>query len=736
TFTVGAPLSFLDHHLKCGDSLHGERLPDVMRGIEALGMLFQRGELTRLEIAAKSLAQVADLTDVDIAEARLSKQLADEAAEQVAPIHVLLDFWRALRWKLPGWPVTTLRNLQKLGEANNGEMVAALGEIFSPDRNLLALLNPAPLPYEDPNIVGVRPVVDVDPTPGENLLAELRWIAARETFLHWWTAFPTVFDAAGQGGFDVVLGNPPWDRIKLQEVEWFAERDRDIAAQPRAADRKKMIEALEKRKYGSAPLWKEYLVARERAEANARVLGKSGDYPLLGGGDVNLYSLFVERAQALTAANGVVALLTPSGIAADKGAAEFFRGISATGRLGALFDFENKKVFFPDVDSRFKFCTLVFGGDQRRFAATRCAFYLHGIDELDDATRILELSAEDFKRVNPNTGAAPIFRNRRDADITMRIYREHPVLVDRSQGDERRVWPVRYVTMFHMTNDSHLFLTRAEMAKQDEAVVSLYVGRMIHQYDHRFANVTVNETNLHNAAFGATLSAGQKVDPAMTPVPQYWIRPESVPEERRRPWALGFREIARATDARTMIAAVVPGTAAGNKLPLLLPEPGRENDYTAATVLLLANLNSLAFDFVARQKVQSTTINLFILEQLPVIAPARFEESIGKTKIADFIREQVLHLSYTAHDLAPFARDLGYEGPPFAWNDEDRRARMVVLDALFMHLYGLSADDAAWILDSFPIVRAQDEAAFDEYRTKTRILAALRAINEGWLVGP
>jgi hypothetical protein len=153
--------------------------------------------------------------------------------------------------------------------------------------------------------------------------------------------------------------------------------------------------------------------ACERAEANARVLGNgklgSSDYPLLGGGDVNLYSLFVERAQALAATSGLVALLTPSGIAADKGAAEFFRSLSGTGRLGALFDFENRKVFFPDVHASFKFCTLVFGGLTRMFAETRCAFYLHQLAELDDPARVLVLTADDFLRVNPNTGAAPIF---------------------------------------------------------------------------------------------------------------------------------------------------------------------------------------------------------------------------------------------------------------------------------------------------------------------------------------
>jgi len=174
-------------------------------------------------------------------------------------------------------------------------------------------------------------------------------------------AFPQVLK---QGGFDAVIGNPPWDRIKLQQVEWFAEREMNIARQARAADRKRMIDDLRKK---GAPLWHEYLEASERAESQARVLRDSGDYPLLGGGDVNLYSLFVERAETLVAKDGLVALLTPSGIAADKGAAEFFRSISGTGRLGALFDFENKGVFFPDVHDNFKFVALVFGGQNRTF---------------------------------------------------------------------------------------------------------------------------------------------------------------------------------------------------------------------------------------------------------------------------------------------------------------------------------------------------------------------------------
>lgn len=144
--------------------------------------------------------------------------------------------------------------------------------------------------------------------------------------------------------------------------------------------------------------------------------------------------------------------------------------------------------------------------------------------------------------------------------------------------------------------------------------------------------------------------------------------------------------------------------------------------------MLLANLNSLALDFVARQKVQGTNLNLFILEQLPVIPPDAYERKIGRSKIGDFVREQVLRLTYTAHDLKPFADDMGHKGPPFAWDEEDRRHRRAMLDALYFRLYGLGEDDAAYILDTFPIVRAQEEAAFEgRYRMKEMILAYMKA---------
>ncbi len=778
TFTVGAPLSFLDHHLKIGDSLHGEKLPDVQRGLQNLGALLLSSEFDRLALAAKNIAQVADLTDVDIAEAQLSKQLATEAAAQVAPIHTVLDFWRALRWLVPGWPVGNISKLAKLLKATKEEphpRLEGLIKLLEPGQNLVTVIGAGKLEGKDAATLAAN-----------DLMSQARALSARETFFHWWTSFPTVFGAGSKGGFDALIGNPPWDRIKLQEVEWFSERNPAIAAQARAADRKKMIAALQgvpmtqtgTHTPPATDLWAQYQQACERAEANARVVGNgklgSGDYPLLGGGDVNLYSLFVERAQALSAPNGLVALLIPSGIAADKGAAAFFSSLSRTGRLGALFDFENRKVFFPDVHASFKFCALLFGGLARTFKQTRCAFYLHQLAELDDPARTLVLTADDFSRVNPNTGAAPIFRSKRDADITLKLYAAHPVLVQHgavsaSKGamPDVKVWPVKYVTMFHMTNDSNVFLKLEELKKQGfkpaalnrwanakgiEAV-PLYEGKMVQTYDHRAADVVVNAANLKRAAQQEAIDTLQKVDPARYPAPQYWVKASGVEKIWGGEWCIAYKSVTAPSNMRTMIAAIVPKCGVGNSMAMLLPETGIEQDYARSGSLLMANLSSMAFDFALRQKVQGQNLNWFIVEQSAVITPARFNDPLPAAfakamraaklmnghhphpTVADFVIPQVLALTYTAHDMAPFARDLGYVDsagqvlPPFVWDIEERRTRLAALDALFFWLYGLGADDAAYILGTFPIVRDQDTKAFGSYRTQDDVLRVLAILN-------
>ena len=101
----------------------------------------------------------------------------------------------------------------------------------------------------------------------------------------------------------------------------------------------------------------------------------------------------------------------------------------------------------------------------------------------------------------------------------------------------------------------------------------------------------------------------------------------------------------------------------------------------------------------------------------------------------DWLLPRVLELTYTAWDLEPFAQDVGYDGPPFRWDPERRALLRAELDAAFFHLYGLSRDDTDYILDTFPIVRKNDEKKYGEYRTKRLILEIYDAMAEAARTG-
>ncbi len=468
---------------------------------------------------------------------------------------------------------------------------------------------------------------------------------------------------------------------------------------------------------------------------------------------LHLYSLFVERALTVVRQDGLIGLLVPSGIASDKTAAKFFQGVATEGRLKAPYDFENRRTrydlepFFKDVDSRFKFCAFVASPSPAKEAA-RCAFFLQAVSELSKPEICFSLSAEDFVRVNPNTGTAPIFRSKRDADLTTVIYGNSVPLVDRSSGAEVKAWPVKYLRMFDMTNDSGLFRTRAELDEMESAYpigqnifgspsgnwLPLYEGKMVQAYDHRAASVVINPENQHRPAQPLPSTDEQHKNPSWLPDPQYWVLEKECKLDKND-WVLGFKEITAPTNVRTMISALFPAVGFGNKVPLLIPQSDQRDEW-----LLCANLNSIPFDYATRQKVQGQTLNLFIVEQLPVIPLERFKKTkFGPNTAAEIVREVVLELTYTSHDMASFARDMGYVDDagtvktPFNWDEERRLVLRAKLNAVFFHLYGITdRDDIRYIYSTFPIVEREEKAAFGgKYRSCELCLAYMNALAAG-----
>jgi hypothetical protein len=755
TFTVGAPLSFIDHHLAAGDSLFGLWVRDAIDKAGKGGELLYVEELRNAERQAGAMQRIEALTDAEIAEAHSSAMMWRDVEMQVGPLDGFVSFMHALDWL----------------------------DLKGPDKALVSLWLDGQFGDPIPIARGKKAPEAYRAKPEEvERFADI-WQAARELigeerFLNWQITFPGVWQnwagSERKGGFDAVIGNPPWDRFEFEEVPWFEARDKGIALAPSGAKRKAAIRSLKDK---DAPLWAEYIKATERMAMATRVAKVKngakirGIYSRLNGGKLNLYKLFVERAHMLVHPTGVVGLLTPSGVASDLSASAFFRQLATGGQLKALFDFENRRTryglepFFPDVDTRFKFVAMV-ASPERKFPAARCGFFLQAVSEIQNPDRAFPISAADFARVNPNTGTAPIFRTRRDMALTTAIYARLPVLVDKSGDIPVAAWPVKYSQMINMTSDSHLFRTRVELEEAEGAWpvggnrwqsasgewVPLYEGKMVQAFDHRAASVVINPENVNRPAQPLQATPEQSADPAWLADPQFWILPPD--GLAKASYALGFKDVTAPTNVRTMIAAIAPSGAAGNTLPLIDIEASSPLTKAVAHAHFAANLNCVAFDFVARQKVQGQHLNWYIVEQLPVVPPAAYTRAFGPKTAAEIVREAVLELTYTAHDMAPFARDMGHvvaDGPdagavlpPFTWNEDRRLHLRAKLDALYFILYGIfdpadpahdpaqARDDVRYIYSTFPIVERQERAAYaGKYRSRDLALSYINALLAG-----
>ena len=730
SFTVGAPLSFLDHHLRCGDSLIGLRVQEAVQDMHRLGGVFAASAIAGAEAATTGMQRIEEMSDADIAEVRESASLFSAVEETTAKLRGLLDFFCGWRWLTAG--------MKKREKADfEAPLLKTLGQQAEHAYELLAH-GPEHLGEGAPGSD------DADWTVFCERWPKVRGIANREGFLHWEVAFPGVWrrwqDVRPEGGFDAIIGNPPWDYIEQPELEWFKIHSEEIAYAPTTALRKELIE---KKKMAGDRLVLEYEVVRNRAAEMREFIRSSNNYPLLSRGRINLYSLFIECTIGLIKPNGIVGLLVQSGIYADKTAAPFFKSVSTQGRVSALFDFENKKIFFKDVHASFKFCALILGGEARRFERTECAFFLHDTQTIRDKDRCFSLTPDDFVRVNPNTGTSPIFRYQRDAEITCRIYKNHPVLANRSQPEKCTVWPFRFRQgMFNMSSHSDLFRTAEQLEGEGfypiagnrykrgkELYLPLYEGKMVQAFDHRAASVLYNPDNVFRPRQTKATSYEEHIDPTFIPIPYNWVNKDKSLYMQNFEWMLCFKDTTASTNARTMIASILPQVGCGHTLPILFPYTD-VSDACAATCLI-ANLNNFAFDYVTRQKVQGNHLTKYTVEQLPVIAPADYDRPFGRKTARELVRNHVLRLTYTAHDMVPFARDLGYDGPPFIWDEEERRHLRARLDALYFHLYGLDREDAEYVLSTFPIVQREDEKQFGRYRTRDLILAYMNALEAG-----
>ena len=882
-FEEGRPLGFLDHHLQCGDALLGLMdLHALERGIakDAFKPLSGDDKEVCKQLAktnAAALKQIAkDLQSGQVllgfdnsAALQALRAIEEHSADTPADVAAKAQAWHQFCEHAAQAPLALAADLA-VGAYLLAKTIDTAASV--PTSATLHAALTAPHTLQAPG------------SPYAETCAAAQAACKTAQVLHWPLAFAQVFAA---GGFDCVLGNPPWERIKLQEEEFFASRHPAVAAAKNKAERSRFITALSQgglaqllagAEHAPAPvestaeqrLYAEFITARRTAEAASVFMhvdgAGGGRYPLTGVGDVNTYALFAETMLHLAAEQGRAGFIVPTGIATDDSTKAFFGHITQGGQLVSLYDLENREAIFPSVHRSFKFCLLTLG------AAPSAEFvcFAGQVAQLADARRRFALTPEEFRLINPNTLTCPVFRSERDAELTKKLYRAAPVLMRDAvwEGEDKNArivrpaenpWGISFMTMFHMSNDSHLFESTAAPDR-----LPLYEAKLIHQFDHRWATYTP-------AGDSRDLTLAEKQDPAATVTPRYWVAQRAVwlrvarlpkallqaletrqnerialsmtqqlfghwlaqhphtgvypawqafvlrhpcaaqfaptqlglcgnspacfeplnddylPAEqdvqafmstartstawyavdphalqtllqasaatRHLPtpaalhteddllalaeqwlqascpqWLMGWRRNARATDERTMIATVMPLSAQGDSVFLWSSPDGISPFLSAA---LLANLGCLTFDFVARQKVGGINFSFYYFKQLPVLHPDRYTEA----DLA-FIVPRVLELTYTAHDLAGWAQDLGHSGPPFAFHPERRAVLRAELDAHYARLYGLTRDELRYILDpadvmgedypseTFRVLKNKELRDLGEYRTQRLVLAA------------
>lgn len=777
-YCAGMPLSFLDHHIRCGNSVVGVADLDVLlKGVPNDAFSAEEKDVLK-QIKAQNNAALADIkvlesdatlpgvagnlfssepmiTRIDSEQISLASKVRE--ISELPENTLLQELTKQRRWEdlMQSPRVECLRRACDIYAYAFYKQFTE--EVFRAEDQFTA---PMSIPYTRTVYRALEEIKHLDesdpafkPLSG-NFKNEALVASKRYRFFHWCVEFPEVF--ANDGGFDVMCGNPPWDRIKVEDKKWFEVHGRpDIVNAGNAAQRKQAIRNLPNT---NPELFKEYCQAQMDAEAMSRFVRFGGRFELTATGDIDLYPLFAELC--LTFSKEAWGLVLPTGIAVNDSNKAFFAKLIDENRLVSLYDFENREALF-DIHRMFKFCLLTAGKAQTAPRTVSGGFYLTRLDHLLDPNRIYTLKTSDFNLLNPNTKTCPIFRTSKDAALTSKVYRNAQILVNEHEGTNP--WGVRLSRMIDMSNDAHLFLTYEQLINSgasiydknqfilnSEAYLPLYEGKMIWLYNHHYGTwPTCGERP--NAI--ETPSQGTLANPDTIVYPWYWVPSHEVEArlkkidgegivnwEWKHSWSIIYRKISNATNERTFVPALVPypmGISASIIISYL------DDVWWAA--IFLGITSSIVFDYIVRQKMGGSNMANFITEQLPIIPQEVIIES-DQWRII----KRVTELCYFNHDLDGWAQELFDEltdeqklelpqlgeQKPFIFDPDRRAVLQAELDAIIGHLYGLNTEDMRYILDpedvcgpgcineTFRVLKDNELRQYGEYRTKRLVLDA------------
>ncbi len=561
---------------------------------------------------------------------------------------------------------------------------------------------------------------DVDP----EVVQRISQLVATYRFFHWQLAFPEVFqpvtgDAAGphpradrSGGFDLVLGNPPWDTLSPDAKEFFSFYDPSIRGKDKNGQDEIIAGLLENPDIRIR--WDEY---RQQIYASVHFIKDSHRYRMfapgnLGKGDFNIFRMFVETALALTRAGGKVSEIVPAGLYSGANSSAIRKAFFEENELSTVIGFVNiGGHWFPGVHHETRFCiySVSRGNETREFRAT---FGVQDSEQLATRLRegLVQVPVSMIRETSPATLAIPETLNQGEMTIVGKMYSLWPGF-----GDEQAGMPFRhYMSELHMGNERDLL-------DSDPSGIPVYEGRMVDHFDHR---ARAYKSGRARSAIWVPLPFG---NPSKAIAPQWFVARSRLPEKTRdRIWMyrVGFCDIATPSAPRALVAALIPpGTICGHGVPTFTYPEGYEYAY----MVWLAIANSRIVDFHARQKV-ALHMTMTVLDSLPFPRPAKDDPLARK------LVPLAAQLTCASPEMMRYWDTLAEGGwvPPRTTPElipgiTDSRTRLdaiAQIEALLARdVLHLSRNEFLYILDSFSAVKRSEETEFGEYLSKNLALA-------------
>lgn len=743
----GKPLSFLDHKIRCGNSLVGVAdLAVLKKGIpdEAFNPVTgdDKAVCQALKKANKDFNKTSQITlDFEAGELDFKEEQKDFANKFAELDHINQDTLEEV--KMISKKHSELKYNPKLQKDKNACDLYTAAFFYTYNK------------IDDPAAPSSQKLKAYLQSAGgveARAVGMANVLSLEHNFFHWSLEFPDVFE---QGGFDVVLGNPPWEKINLEDLEFFATKSKEISSITKSSERNKAIKKLE---HSNPALYKEYQDALIKTNKSINYFKCENLYKYGNAGLLNTYPLFTELVLNKVNNKGKAALVIPSGIFGDDTLSPLFRYTVENNYIERIIDFENAKKIFPSVHRQFRFSVVTFNKMLRTKKEFKAKFYVKEIDDAQNEKDFLTFAYEDLKRLNPNNLVCPSFRSQFEFELNKKLFK-YGVLKDESEkGND-----VEIHRMINMSSDSDLLKN-----ENFEGALPLYESKLIYLFDHRYSSfegVSQADKNKGNAV---DVSESQKQNPSYKIEPRYFCDKNIFIEKNEKwkweyNWYLSYRYISASTNERTAIASIIPASVVSNSAYQIFIKDIKD------LILQTSVINSLLFDFVARSKV-NLNFPPVILQQTPRI---RYID-ITKEQYS-FIFKRTFELTYTSWDLKAFADDIwkeadedlrntikaqweenkkatgghewsppewceigeqGIKLPPFKWDEERRAVLKAELDAIYAKLYGLTDQELRYILDpqdvygadfpgeTFRVLKDKEIKKYGEYRTKRMVLEA------------